>query len=117
MNNVLYAVDDVETCLQEVVRVLKPGGELRLSGPRKDTNLQVLFETIMEELKQSGNFAELEYDYWHARRLNELRLSEWLYRWTTEEVEQILLDVGFSSIVFSSNDAYCNQSMFVCAQK
>jgi ubiquinone/menaquinone biosynthesis C-methylase UbiE len=117
MNNVLYAIDDVEACLQEVLRVLKPGGELRLSGPRKDTNIQLLFDRIMLELKESRKFSELELDYWHAKRLNELRLSEWLYRWTTEEVEKILIDAGFSTIIFATNDVYCKQSMFISAQK
>jgi hypothetical protein len=43
--------------------VLKPGGELRLSGPRKDTNLELLFSRIANELKEGGTFPQLEPDY------------------------------------------------------
>jgi SAM-dependent methyltransferase len=117
MNNVLYAIDDVRSCLQEVCRILRPGGELRLSGPRKDTDLQLLFDRIMQDLKDAEKFEQLEADYWQIRRLNELRLSEILYRWTTKEVEELIREAGFSEIVHSSEDAYCGQSMFICARK
>ena len=40
--------------------MLKLGGELRLSGSRKDTNLGLLFSHIANELKEGGNFPQLE---------------------------------------------------------
>jgi len=117
MNNVLYAVQDPETCLQEAYRVLKPGGELRLSGPRKDTKLQVLFDRILKDLKERGKFEEVEADYRHVWEINESRLGRWLFRWSAKDVEDMVLKAGFSKIVHSSEDAYAGQSMLICAVK
>jgi ubiquinone/menaquinone biosynthesis C-methylase UbiE len=116
-NNVLYSVQDAKACLAEAHRVLKPGGELRLSGPRRDTNLRILFERIMLELKQAKKFQEVEQDFKHIVQINEWRLRPWLYRWTTKEVEAMLTEVGFSKILHSSEDIYAGQSMFISAVK
>jgi ubiquinone/menaquinone biosynthesis C-methylase UbiE len=79
-NNVLYAVQDADSCLAECCRVLKAGGELRLSGPRQDTNLKVLFDRIAMDLKEDGKFEELQADYYQAYQINELKLGPMLYR-------------------------------------
>jgi ubiquinone/menaquinone biosynthesis C-methylase UbiE/PAS domain-containing protein len=117
LNNVLYAVQDALACLKEAYRVLKPGGELRLSGPRKDTKLPILFNQILKELKESNAFHELEPDYQRVLRINELKLGQRLHRWSTEEVKALLREAGFSRIVHSSEDVYAGQSMLVCAVK
>jgi ubiquinone/menaquinone biosynthesis C-methylase UbiE len=116
LNNVLYAVQDADSCLSEAYRVLKPGGELRLSGPRNDTNLEVLFDRIAKELKDAGTFAELEADYKQVLQINELKLRPMLYRWSRKDVEDMLRAAKFK-IVHSSEDIYAGQSMFVCAVK
>jgi ubiquinone/menaquinone biosynthesis C-methylase UbiE len=116
LNNVLYAVQDADACLAEAYRVLKPGGELRLSGPRKDSNLDVLFACIEKELKEAGKFEELEADFRHVQSINKQRLSSMLYRWTTDEVEELLGKAGFK-VFYVSKDAYAGQSMLICAAK
>jgi ubiquinone/menaquinone biosynthesis C-methylase UbiE len=116
-NNVLYAVQDADSCLAECCRVLKAGGELRLSGPRQDTNLKVLFDRIAMDLKEDGKFEELQADYYQAYQINELKLGPMLYRWTTKDVETMLMKAGFSKILYSSEDVYAGQSMFICAVK
>jgi ubiquinone/menaquinone biosynthesis C-methylase UbiE len=117
MNNVLYAVQDAKACLEEAHRVLKPGGELRLSGPRKDTRLEVLFNRIARELKEGGTFAQLESDYALVLQINELKLRPMLYRWSTKDVEDMVLAAGFSKITHSTEDVYAGQSMLICAVK
>jgi ubiquinone/menaquinone biosynthesis C-methylase UbiE len=117
LNNVLYSVQDALACLKEAWRVLKPGGELRLSGPRKDTKLPILFDQILRELKDSNTYLELEPDYQRVLRINELKLGPMLHRWSTKEVEALLLEAGFSRIVHSTEDVYAGQSMLVCAVK
>jgi ubiquinone/menaquinone biosynthesis C-methylase UbiE len=117
LNNVLYAVEDADSCLAECCRVLKPGGELRLSGPRQDTNLKVLFDQIEKDLKDVGKFDELQADYNQVYQTNELKLRPMLYRWTMKDMEQLLLKAGFSKILHASDDVYAGQAMFICAAK
>jgi ubiquinone/menaquinone biosynthesis C-methylase UbiE len=116
-NNVLYSIEDVEACLSEVCRVLKPGGEFRLSGPRKDTKLPILFERIRKDLKDANKFEELEPDFRRILEINELRLRPMLHRWSTDDVKQMLLKAGFSKISHASEDIYAGQSMFIAAVK
>ena len=117
LNNVLYAVSDAKACLEEVHRVLKPGGELRLSGPRNDTNIDVVFERIHAELRECGKLSEVEADYTHVSQINKMKLSPWLYRWSSKDVQEMILSAGFSTILHSSEDVYAGQSMLLCAQK
>ncbi len=117
MNNVLYAVEDADACLKEACRVLRRGGELRLSGPRKDTDLKILFEQIESELKESNKLSTLKNDLQHVWQINQRRLDPWLYRWTTKDVEEMLIKAGFSKILYSSNQHYAGQSMLICAVK
>ena len=116
LNNVLYAVQDADACLAEAFRVLKPGGELRLSGPRKDSKLDVLFGRIEKDLKEAGKFQELEADFRHVLDINRQRLSPMLYRWSTDDVKGLLTAAGFK-ITYASDDAYAGQSMLICAAK
>jgi ubiquinone/menaquinone biosynthesis C-methylase UbiE len=115
--NVLYAAVDADACLKEAWRVLKPGGELRLTGPRKDTKVNVLFDRITEDLKEANKFAELQTDYRRVQQIAEEHLRPMLHRWSTQEVEQMILAAGFSKIVYSSEALFAGQGMFVCAVK
>lgn len=110
-------MQDVEFCLREVHRVLKPGGEIRLSGPRKDTNLRILFNRIKKELVENIKLEEVANDYAQVLQINERKLQPMLFRWTTPQIEDILINAGFSKVVYSSNDLYAGQSMFICAEK
>jgi ubiquinone/menaquinone biosynthesis C-methylase UbiE len=117
LNNVLYAVENYKACLDEVSRVLKTGGEIRISGPRKDTKLDVLFDRIEKDLRARGIFGDLKDRFDHVYSMNQLRLKPFLHRWTTEELKAILHDAGFSEITHASESLYAGQSMLLCARK
>ncbi len=120
MNNVLYSLDenDAMACLVEAYRVLKPGGEARISGPQKKTNLNKLFKQIKKELKNKGRFSpQMEKHYNHVKMLNEYFLAPMLYKWSIDDVKQMATDAGFQKICYSTDRAYAGQAMIVCACK
>jgi ubiquinone/menaquinone biosynthesis C-methylase UbiE len=117
MNNVLYSLDDVPTCLREVHRVLRDGGEIRISGPQKRTRLDKLLKRIKSDLKARGVFDELEQDFERVRIINERRLAQWLYRWSVDEMKEMLRDAGFRDVFYATDRAYCGQSMVIGARK
>lgn len=59
--------------------------------------MQVLFDRIAQDLRDNGKFEELQADYNQTYQINELKLRPMLYKWTTNDVEKMLLKVGFSS--------------------
>jgi ubiquinone/menaquinone biosynthesis C-methylase UbiE len=117
INNVLYSLDAYQVCLEEVFRVLRPGGELRISEPTAHTSLDVLFTVITKELKESGKYAELEADFLRVKEINYSRLRPMLNRWTIEDLKGVLLRIGFSKIKYELNDVYAGQSLLIFAQK
>jgi ubiquinone/menaquinone biosynthesis C-methylase UbiE len=117
ISNVLYSIAGYRSCLEEAFRVLKPGGELRLSEPRSDTSLDVLFERISADLKDAGKYEELEPDYLRVREINYFRLRPMLNRWTIEEMKLELRKARFSEVTYASTEVYAGQSMLICAVK
>lgn len=115
-NNVFYALPDPETCLESILKVLKPGGELRMSGPRHDTDLKILFERIRNDLITAGKFDEYQADYDHVEQINMMRLDTMLHKWSTNEFCELLTKKGYA-ITHSSDDVYADQSMLVAAIK
>jgi ubiquinone/menaquinone biosynthesis C-methylase UbiE len=116
LNNVLYSVDDPRPVLRGANRVLKPGGEIRISGPKKKTNLERLFRRIRSDLVQAGKFDELKEEYERVKFINEVMLSPLLYRWTVSDVQQMLVDNGFQPF-WDTERAYEAQAMIVAARK
>ena len=115
-NNVFYVLADPEASLEAVFRVLKPGGELRMSGPRRDTNLNELFQEIRSDLENAGRFREYKMDYEHVEQINKLRLKTMLHKWTTEDFLSLLRRFEFE-VTHSSEEIYAGQSMLVTARR
>ncbi|MGO9109869.1 MAG: class I SAM-dependent methyltransferase [Thermoguttaceae bacterium] len=96
-NNVLYDLENPEVCLQEIHRVLCPGGELRLAGPAKGVNVGKVFRRIKKELINSGKFNELKPCFERAMKIN-YALEPVLRRWSERDVGQLLADAGFEVV-------------------
>ena len=118
-NNVLYTLEEsaVGDCLREIYRVLKPGGELRVAGPKKKASLNALFSRIRRDLKQNGMLEEVEAEYEHVLQINYKHLLPMLHRWNTAEVIDIVREAGFAEIIYTNEKAYAGQSRIVCARK
>lgn len=117
MNNVSYALEDPVRTFRQVYQALKPGGELRLSGPQKSTNLGKLLRTIRRDLEKKGMFQELESQYRRLEAINTLYLTPILHQWNIDDVKGQLSKAGFSEITYTTDKAYAGQSMIVCARK
>jgi ubiquinone/menaquinone biosynthesis C-methylase UbiE len=119
MNNVLYSLDDPSSCLREVHRVLKPGGEVRISGPQKRTNVDHLFREIKTDLQKKKEFDNVREHYDRMERINKTMLAQMpnFRRWKVDDVQTMLTDAGFSKIAYSTDEAYAGQAMIVCARK
>jgi ubiquinone/menaquinone biosynthesis C-methylase UbiE len=115
-NNVFYALADPDACLEAVYRILRPGGELRMSGPRVDTDLEILFRRIRADLEEAGHFEECRLAYEHVEQINKQRLRTMLHRWSTDDFCALLKKNGFK-VTHRSDDIYAGQSMLVTAEK
>ena len=118
INNVLYSMETEAalSCLKEAWRVLKPGGEIRISEPQKSTDLKKVLERIQTDLKKSGKYDELRADFLKLCQINEFSLQPYLHRWTLKDMESILLQ-NFNSISYQTDRVYADQSLLICARK
>src|SRR5207253_10049290 len=97
------------------------GGEIRLSGPKKDTDLGKLFARIKSDIECAGRWQQLADDFARMEDINRSRLKEWLYKWTPNEMEVLLRDCGFTGDmqdgIWLKADAYAGQAMILRAFK
>ena len=117
LNNVAYALEDPLPCFRQVFKALKPNGEIRISGPQKKTDLKKLFARIDADLRASERMAELGEDFQRVWDINQTVLSPSLYRWTVNDMKQLLQSAGFGEFVYTSDSAYSGQAMIVVARK
>ena len=114
--NVLYTLMNPEACLKEAFRVLKSGGEVRISGPKKDTNLETLFSSFKSELKDQ--FESLRDDYNRVYELHKREIMKKnLHRFDIDDIRVMLKKVGFEAISYLKEDAYAGQAMIIFAKK
>ena len=121
MNNVLYSLikEDVAVkCLREAHRVLKPGGEIRISGPKsRETDVDVLFKRIREDMEEDGTFDSYRIDYERAYEINKGPLQQFLYSFSLDDVKSMLNKVGFSKFTYENSTAYAGQAMVIFATR
>lgn len=92
--NVLYTVDDPQRCLNQIYRILRPGGVLVLSTAHRETNVDQLFGRLREVLTAKGCFEELRAHYLSAHKVHQ-KLMPKIHRDTKEDIRQYLRTAGF----------------------
>lgn len=114
MINVLYAVDDSVKCLQQVRRLLKPGGRLVLSTSHSGTDLDRLFLRMREVLQGKGLWEELEEDF-NQTRDRHVQMDGLIHKDTKENIRDYLKDAGFT-IKNWLDDEYVGAVVIVVAE-
>lgn len=121
LTNVLYAVSNAEKCLTEVFRVMKAGADIRLTGPRRDTDTKKLLDTIKEEITEAGLWKELEEDYLRVYDINMYWLKQSIERWDVDQVAAMLTKAGFvgenGAEIWRRTNVYADQAMMLRAFK
>lgn len=95
MVNVLYAVADPLSCLQDVHRILKPKGVLGLSTTHSEIDLDPLLGSIKSWLEETGKYDELATDYLEVRDLNKAIEKEIAKRYTRDNYREWVKAAGF----------------------
>lgn len=119
INNVLYSLDSnvVVQCIKEVYRVLRIGGEVRISEPHKNSDASKVLKQIEHELQKNQRLDVIRLHFQKVKEINERSLSRMLNKWSIEDMELILKDIGFSRTIFKMDKTYAGQSFMICAKK
>jgi SAM-dependent methyltransferase/PAS domain-containing protein len=119
MNNVLYSLSDPIPCLEQVHLVLKRGGEVRISGPQRRTQLSRLMRRIKVDLEDKGLFGKFRDHYFHVEEINrQLEMMPNFRRWDLKDMQELLLNrARFSELTYATDQAYAGDAMLVCARK
>ena len=119
MNNVFYTLDEPIHCMREVNRVLKSGGEVRISGPQQTTNLNRLMHAIEKQLIKKGLFDKNRYHFERVSDINRrLEMMDNFRRWDIGSLQEFLLrEAGFGGITYATDRAYAGDAMLVCARR
>lgn len=118
LNNVLYSIDDPLPCLKATYDCLCPGGEVRVSGPHLQTEVEPLLDRIKDELEHGpGLTGKIKDDYEKVDYINRFFLKPRLRRWSPDKLQEIIKNAGFSEITQVIDDAYAGQAMIISAKK
>lgn len=119
LNNVLYSLaeDAVKPCIREIFRVLKPGGEVRISEPHKKADAAKVLAVIKKELQKEGKFERIKDHYMKVEQINRFSLAPMLNKWDIGDMENILIDCGFNQICYREDKTYARQSFIICARR
>ena len=95
MINVLYAVDEPEKCMQEVARILAPGGVLALSTPHRDTDVGQLFSAMRANFADKALWPALRESLEEAFERHSAMMEK-IHRDTKDDIRRYLENAGFA---------------------
>jgi SAM-dependent methyltransferase len=88
-NNVFYSLPNPEEVLKEVARLLRPGGEVRVSGPAKGFDIERLFRRFKKDLEAAGQFTDaMKVHFERARWINSMLVND-LRAWSERDHGQL----------------------------
>lgn len=120
MNNVFYTLTEKAqgACLSEVYRVLKIGGEVRISGPHKKTNVSALFKVLWDELSSDNkNDTSFVRDFRNVEKINIDALEPILLGDDLETMRSKLQAAGFTQFGPTSDRVYAGHAVILNAIK
>lgn len=95
----LYDMSQPAQCLAEALRVLRPGGQIVITEPKRDFRLQSLIDFTDEFLREQGIFEAYRDDWARVRHANVvLDPSERSVRLTAEDIVEKLHAEGLEDI-------------------
>jgi ubiquinone/menaquinone biosynthesis C-methylase UbiE len=116
MVNVLYSVADPLTCLQEVQRILRPGGVLGLSTTHAEVDLDPLLDSIKARLMEIGKYDALAGDFKLVQDANRSIEKTIAKRHTREQYREWVRAAGFE-ITRDVPSTYEDAVMLIHARK
>ena len=105
----LYDMADPDSALDEALRVLKPGGWLVVSEPKREFRLQPILDFAEAHMKAEGMYEALE-DDWKRVRVANLALDPEMRKSSlrAETIYERLLAAGFENLdIEDSHLGYC----------
>jgi SAM-dependent methyltransferase len=125
--NVAHALRKPVECFKRIYEVLAPDGVLALSGPKSDTEIRNLFETIENEKEaraQREKWDKESIDKWNVafeifQEVNhKLVEEEFFHKYSPEDVTAMLQQAGFEVRDDEiRTDAYVGDWMFIVARR
>ena len=116
-NNVFYSLPNPQHTLGEVARLLKPGGELRVSGPAKGFDVERLFRRFKKDLEAAGRFTDgLKLHFERARWVNSLLVND-LRLWSERDHGQLFGDAQLEYLPDRDTSYYDGHGVIKVAHK
>ena len=122
MVNVIYALDDPFGCLQQINRILRPGGRIGISTTHRETSLDRLLNEIEVDVERrcasldSEAASRMRSDFELVERINKEIQRTIARRHTRHDYTSFVKDAGFE-ITHLENSTYLDAVMLIHARK